>query len=405
MKIAPANCRSFIRQKDLSRASSAKKRCFNPKNPQGNELICRQEKPGKHLTQSDMLSNKFTQSFLVIAICTGWFVSWTLYVIDRGMIVEPHRGYVIFGRPSITTPDRLASDTLIYNDALELTQGPDPAKTAINRQYRFFFNKNPYTLMYLFFMATLSSISFAVIFPLFNKVFRAAKECGNSLTNATIIVGSIVFALVLFMIDQKNAHTYDPIGMMAHFSIMLRSPWRTSMLLQLPVLLAGILCIIGLLLSAWNIEHLPRTTTAGTIADYRRLRNEISQILLILGILVASGSVITTSALRQAINGMFISRDNFELFPREIVYIYALLYTIFIVLVYVPVYYILVNKGKEILDNLNPISMNGLPVWNTNRAILDDYLGLKTTLKENLSSALVVISPLLSGILSQLIAK
>src|ERR1700761_3909161 len=99
-----------------------------------------------------MISNRFVQGCLVIALCTSWFVSWTIYVINRGSIVQPHEGYVIVGKSTSVTPDKFASDTLIYNDRLELTQGPHAVKAAINEQGKFFFNKNPYMLMYLFFM-------------------------------------------------------------------------------------------------------------------------------------------------------------------------------------------------------------------------------------------------------------
>lgn len=353
-----------------------------------------------------MFSNKAFEGRLAIVLYLVWFILCASLVVNKGTLVASHRDWLVISERSATmaTPG-LHSDTLYYRDTVGLDQGPAKAKADFGKK-RFFFNENPDILLWFFLLASLSSISIAFALPLLVRLRESIRR-GDSSRAAWVMIGvACMYCLALFLVDQGNPYTFSPIRAMEDLNIVLRQPNPALLCLQLPVLIDGILCTSGLLICARDMAKLSKDPVVeDRIANYRRLRNACNQYLLILGILVASGSVVTTSALRQAINGMFISQSKFELIPQEMVYIYSLMYTLFIVVVYVPVFYIQQNAGRSIVDQLSPMDLNKLEDWQVRKNILEEHLGLRTKLKESLSSALVVISPLVSALLSQLVGK
>ena len=275
------------------------------------------------------------------------------------------------------------------------------------KPWQIFYNRNPQILLWLFLIITLSSVSFAFIAPLIYKLSARIKALPQKHLAVSIILGVFLFTSLLFVLDQGNSYTYTAKGIMSDMKILFKYPTQTFLILLLPVFIVGSLCISGILLTAYSTSNLiPSHTNKEQLVDtFRQLRNDMNQFLLILGLLAASGSVITTSALRNSINHFLIGSSPFELIPVEIVYVYSLLFTLFIVVAYIPAYYTMTNTGKKIAETLNPFSLSALPDWNTKKIILEEHLGLKATLKENLSSALIVISPLVSALISQLIGK
>jgi hypothetical protein len=338
-----------------------------------------------------------------ILLCTVWFLTWDVIIFsDTGTVatqpVSIFRQYGGADRKVI-----LSTDSIYSNNDFELS--PPFDKQPITE--KLFFNKNPNLLLWYFLMLTLSSLSCAFIIPLIGRVASCAREVPDKKLKRIIIFSSFAYCLTVFFIDQGNKFTLSPENIMNLYRVMLKSPTRTMRIIQSPILVAASLSIAGLLLSACRILRLDPNTQDGedTIASFRKSRNDIGQFLLILGIIVASGSVITTAALRNAINQLFIGNKHIEFVSQDMVYTYSLLLSLFILVIYVPAYFIMANKGKEILERINPFNKEDIQNWASRNVILNEYLGLKSTLKDNITNGLVVISPIASALLSQLIGK
>lgn len=346
---------------------------------------------------------KFKTTILSVVLCTCWFIGLGFFLINYGTHFGPHTYYSIF----VQNPDKIGKpsvirDTIFFNDNFFLTR-PE----VIIGPARLFYNKNPFILLWHFLGITVSSISMAFIWPLFKKVKDSISEMKRRRDAIWIILGAFLFAFFLSIFDNGNAHLMTPWDAMRNFQVILKYPLLTICLLAIPSFVVAVLCVSGLLLSAYNIYRLPEYVGNNDqiIYDYRRIRNNINYFLLILGLAVASASVITAAALRSALSNLFLGNSHIDFFPSQIVYIYSLTYALFITIVYVPVYFIMTSAGGTILEKINPFNVNHLGEWNQSKNILEEYLGLKATLKENLSAGLIVISPVVSGLVSQLISK
>lgn len=356
-------------------------------------------------------NKKFSGALVCIIMYTVWYGSWAFFIFHGGVRTSPHNERLLFTQYApMGQKTTLHQDTIYFNDNFLLARDSADRHTTIcvaNQPVGIFFNKNPQILLWLFLMISLSSISCAFVLPLIDKVGDNMLETRSRNKSILIIIGSLLFSTLIFWINRGNNYVYNGEDIMNSLKIVLNFPSWVLIGLIIPVFTVAFLCISGLLLSAYTMHNLLSGSKNGdqTMQEFRRLRNDMNQFLIILGIVVASGSVITTSALRSGINHLFIGNKNFEFFPIEFVYIFSLVYTLFIVVIYVPMYYIVANTGKAILDRVNPFSLESLTEWNSKKIILEEQLGLNVTLKQNLSAALVVISPLISALLSQLLGK
>jgi hypothetical protein len=357
-----------------------------------------------------MKRSAFKLALSAIICCTVWFSAAALLIMHFDLQTTAHTSFLVFHQyQDQAGPKAKGNDTIRFNDNFVLSQAYRGKDSVLmkDKTHEIFFNRNPRMLLWIFLIISLSSISFAFIAPLIGKIAENVGELNDKWKSFYILAGSFAFSTILFLLDKGNQFTYVADNIMGDLRIIFKYPHDTIFVLLLPVIIVGALCLSGIVLSAFNIYNL-NTRPAGkneTIDAFRRIRSGMNFYLLILGILVASGSVVTTSALRRCLSQMLVADAPFELMPTEIVYVYSLMFTIFIIVVYVPSYYIMTNTGKAILDKLNPFSSHDLTLWNSNKAILEDHLGLKVSLKENLSNALVVISPLASALISQLLGK
>jgi hypothetical protein len=357
------------------------------------------------------LNKKFNGAIGCIIIYTLWYAAWAFFMFNGGARTSPHNEPLVFTQYAPTGKSNiLHQDTIYFNDSFSLARIPGIQNTMRgfkNQSVGIFYNKNPQILLWLFLLISLSSVSCAFVLPLLGKVGECMHKAPTRSKSNRIIIGSFLFSILIFAINRGNYYVYNGEDVMKNMEVILQYPFWTIIGLVIPVFIVAFLCIGGLLISAYTVHNLLSGSKSGdqTIEDFRRIRNGMNQFLIILGIVVASGSVVTTSALRNGINHLFIGNKNFEILPVEFVYIYSLVFTLFIVVVYVPIYYIVTNTGKAILERVNPFSVESLTEWNIKKTILEEQLGLNVTLKQNLSAALVVISPVISAILSQLLGK
>ncbi|HXD94793.1 MAG TPA: hypothetical protein VNX01_16415, partial [Bacteroidia bacterium] len=107
-------------------------------------------------------------------------------------------------------------------------------------------------------------------------------------------------------------------------------------------------------------------------------------------------SVLTSSTLGESIKSM-VSVSGLDLFPKQISYIYGMYFSLFLCVIYIPIYYYLknnFNRLKELASD--PVNIPNSSVWYTS---LFGDVKFEGSALENVKLALTIIAPILTAFL------
>ena len=136
------------------------------------------------------------------------------------------------------------------------------------------------------------------------------------------------------------------------------------------------------------------------IQEYLDYRNLLQICLIANGILLSLNPIITSAYLSiwKEI-GLFTP----ETFPSQAIIVYGLIFTLLLILIYVPTYITLTNVGRELRDAIYPLNIDALEDTLKNRRMLNDLLQINFGIAENLKSGIFTLTPLISGLLASLL--
>lgn len=136
------------------------------------------------------------------------------------------------------------------------------------------------------------------------------------------------------------------------------------------------------------------------IQEYLDYRNLLQVCLIATGILLSLNTIITAAFyLTWKETGAFTAAT----FPSETIISYGLIYTLLIMLTYVPAFFTLMNVGRELRDAKYPLDVDTLEVTMKNRKLLDDLLQINFGITANLKNGIFILTPLISGLLASLL--
>jgi len=136
------------------------------------------------------------------------------------------------------------------------------------------------------------------------------------------------------------------------------------------------------------------------IQEYLDHRNLLQICLITNGILLSLNPIVTAAYLsiwREI--GAFTPQT----FPSQAIIIYGLIFTLLLILIYVPTYIALTNVGRKLRDTMYPLDVDMLEATMKNRKILDELLQTNIGITENLKSGFFTLSPLVSGLIAGLL--
>ena len=322
---------------------------------------------------------------------------------------------IILGKKEITEPvsDKHATripknsyiiDSIKINDNHQLSYLDKKNRWQQVSSSETFLNKNPNFLLYVFFLSLSMSVSIILIGPLIKKT----KTHLTMLRNKEIIVFSLLSALftaIMFIISNIIPYAWEPQQIINNLNIFLTQPIIIMMTFLTPLLILTSICIFGILGISVAIKNLKfslenRNEFLKLFINYKTLLNEY---VMILGTITASGAIVISSTLANAINDCFPQNALIKFVPSEFVYLYGLSFTSGILLIYIPVYAYLIEKGKMFLSEVNPMDFEGLEQWNKKNNIYAQLLGIHMDLWEGLKISLRVLFPLITSILASII--
>jgi hypothetical protein len=161
--------------------------------------------------------------------------------------------------------------------------------------------------------------------------------------------------------------------------------------------LAGIAGIFGQLTINKAIDQLPDSLDGMTEKEVKTAAGNFTLLHKNLKfILVASAALIvltilTTDAMKRSINAEI--KTNIEIFPSEFVYIYGLVFTFYLAIFYLPVFYHLRKKGELLAAD----------VAQTEKENADSAFFIKETPLQNFITVFSILSPIITSLAPDLL--
>ncbi|MGW4215105.1 hypothetical protein ACWEIJ_44530 [Lentzea sp. NPDC004789] len=137
------------------------------------------------------------------------------------------------------------------------------------------------------------------------------------------------------------------------------------------------------------------------LAELIECRKDKSACLAVLAVLVTT-AVINTGTVRQA---YLATGTRPELFPPEWLLVYGVLFTLVLLLLYVPVFATWRSRCLEFVDDIYPLPADARPTdeWVSGRTRLVQLLGADASVSKNLTAASGILVPLAISVLSVVI--
>lgn len=125
------------------------------------------------------------------------------------------------------------------------------------------------------------------------------------------------------------------------------------------------------------------------------LNKKLEAVLQVLAIVIVF-SVMTSGALGQSIRAI-VKIDGYEIFPKEVSLVYGAYFSLFLCVIYIPVYYYIKLNYELLKDQAAIIEENAVEKGTYN--LIFGEVQFKNTPLENVKLALTVLSPLITSIL------
>jgi hypothetical protein len=144
------------------------------------------------------------------------------------------------------------------------------------------------------------------------------------------------------------------------------------------------------------------------VSNLVKLRQNLQRLLLTLGISIGLG-ILNTGVLRKFILALRADdvRDGTFAYPPELVVLYGLLFTVVMILVYIPAHSALLNRGRELAERSYPVTdeMNASETIKQIKQQNDfvEQLKLGTSVLGDVQNGLVIFAPVLAGLPTMLL--
>lgn len=214
----------------------------------------------------------------------------------------------------------------------------------------FFFNNRPNLITWIALFVVFNAFCFGAIAYLIRLLFANKLEflTYNLKNYSILLVALMIIALVFVMAGGHFLpanHLISPPRLWKLSSVMFHNVSSTLLWLQVPGYVLGLICTAGLLLIG-NVEVDKWGDNVEIIRQrLDQLTKRTHHILVILSVLLAL-TVVTTNFLFKAVFEQ-IDGPVEALFPSRMLLLYGMVFTFFIVLLYLPSYYKLKSWSED----------------------------------------------------------
>ncbi|TND08828.1 MAG: hypothetical protein FD123_1682 [Bacteroidetes bacterium] len=265
------------------------------------------------------------------------------------------------------------------------------------------YHENPSFLVWLMLFCMMVSIA-AGSFPVFAGLVRELKSTFSlspRRIGVSIFYGVGLAAFLAVTNASLDGYTY-PEDLMDTFHILLTD----SYLITIFVVITIILCIpaftVAFLVARSSDKIFEQEITdknadeAVTRLDH--LGTVLKSVLQLLAVIVVF-TVLTSSALRESIKSTISVKEGYDLFPKEVSYVYGLYFSLFLCILYVPTFLYLKRQYAKLRDKL--VEVQGPPSESAEKVIgsLVDKIKADGTVFDSIKIAFTVLAPLMTSFL------
>jgi hypothetical protein len=247
-------------------------------------------------------------------------------------------------------------------------------------------------------MMTIAAASAPVFTACF---FSLKKEFG---LKAGQLNGILFYTLLLIFFLMKTNRGgsdigyYTPVDIVNNFKILLNDGDILTNIVNVTIVLT-LPCMAVVFLTARCADTLDVNTDSfatlkQSVRQMKSLDGILKNALHFLAIIVVF-AVLTSSALGASIESM-IEIDHYDLFPKEVSYLYGAYFTLFLCVMYVPVYYHLVQKYESLKTCAADMKEKGIA---GNYDALFTTAAFQGSAVDNVKMAITIISPLLTALI------
>ncbi len=287
-----------------------------------------------------------------------------------------------------------------------------------------FFNYHTKFLMWMFFFCILIGLSFGFILPTWHYIASIKHQL--ALKPQMLFVG--LFWAVLFMglavifaggrwlaIFSDGGRFFLSITSgMEHFNVMLDRPGLRMLILIIMGSLGPLLALGGIFMINAALNQLDKIKDPIHLGkSFQKLSESLDFFLFVVAINI-SWTTITTAMGREAVLQAVPTGSDLIL-PIEFVYLYGLIFTLFLGIIYLPVYHQLRRKGKLILETMERGSVpqdpddrdvaktKGREEQQTMADELTDIFLMKSSYFDSFKVGISILGPMLTSLSSKLI--
>jgi hypothetical protein len=269
-------------------------------------------------------------------------------------------------------------------------------------------------LIWVFLFAVLFSILTIFIVPLWgmliilmNHPIYVEDEARKRRRLVMLFVEGIILTLALIALMQfinwaASNHNLDRFMPKGHLERMYLT-YLYTFVTVLPALLGMFLIhrATGELSTRIEMAERNEAKLFALIAELRFFRTVLQNYLAIVGIIL-SLIPIATAGLRAIL--IALNPENEKIFPITSVIVYGLVFTIILLLIYVPTHFALTEVSRKLRDQLRPLAgLDTLTDDMNQRKALDELLQTNIGLTQNLKMGLITLAPLATSLITSLL--
>lgn len=264
------------------------------------------------------------------------------------------------------------------------------------------YHQNPVFLVWLILICIMMAIA-AGSFPIFiNQILDLRREFNLGERYYKKAIG-YALALTLFLIVTNGSLKgyYKPPYIIENFKILFSNSYVPLIIVSATILLVSpvftLIFLVGLATARVKDNQTTQKGIEQAVKNISILNTYLQNSLQVLAIIVVF-SVLTSSALGETIRST-LQVEGFELYPKQTSYVYGLYFTLFLCIIYIPVYFFIKQKYNKIKDTAYTLSTDD---DDKHSKWYDKHFGttkFEGTAIDNLKLALTVLSPLLSAFL------
>ena len=287
-------------------------------------------------------------------------------------------------------------DSILFGSSVQYAPADSIKQKLSKLNSKAFMNLNPAVFRWIIFHSVVLSLSMAsLLFMLYiiANLFNEFKSYYKITTYASLLVGVLSAIAYLFYVSYDQPKILSGGELMEDFKLIFEHPGKVLNSIVFPMFLISLAPLIGILLvniaTYFSFDKNIENKDAQALQEkYKDLKDNLNIFALFLGLMV-SCAVIGTGLQRDMIIS-HIGEFNSVLYPKELIYVYGIVFSLILALFFIPSYAYLRYAGRNYTNKNNEPGK----WWEIGKDTID-----------NIKIVFVIILPLLSSIVQPFIKE